>query len=129
MQKSDRTLPLVREQLDLPATWENLRKIHIPLGYATQKALIEIGAMLLSFLVAAIPILIILSLTFREFMHVIKPITVVTALRSIMYIALVVSGIWIFSRAILPQSLDRLRLLLRSILPLAFGLSLTLAGG
>lgn len=129
MQKTDEAYTPVREQLDLPVNRENLMKIHIPLGYATGKACLELGAMLLAFLLAVVPILIVLSLTFRDFMHVIKPITTDTALRSIMYIAMVVSGLWLFSRAFLPASLGRLRFLLRSILPLTYGLTFTLAGG
>ena len=118
-----------REDLDLPVTWRTLNEVHIPLSYAYQKISSQVLRQILVFVLAFIPVSIFLAMTFRPFMHEIKPLIYDTAIRANIYVSLVVVSLWLLSRLRYRTSLKRLQLLLHIIPVLWITLQTTFAWG
>lgn len=118
-----------REDLDLPVTWQTLNEVHIPLSFAFRKVLYEVGLQIVVFILATIPVALLSGMTFRPFMHAIKPWIDDVAIRSNIYIAVVVVSLWILSRLICRTSLKRLKFLLHLIPVLLMNLQMTFSYG
>ena len=104
-----------REDLNEPVTWQALNEIHIPLAYAYQKVLSQVLRQILVFVLGFIPVGFVLTMSFRPFMHEIKPLIYDTAIRANIYIAVVVVSLWLLSRLRYRSSLKRLQFLLHII--------------
>ena len=109
--------PFCREDLNQPVTWQAVNEVHIPLRFALEKICWQVFYQILVFAAALIPMNIILSMTFRPFMHTIKPFIYDTAVRANIYIAVVVVSLWLLSRIRYRTSLKRLLFLLH-IMPI-----------
>ncbi len=118
-----------REDLDQPVTWQALNEVHIPLPYALEKIVSQVVRQILVFALAFIPLNFILTMTFRPFMHSIKPLIYDTAIRSNIYIAVVVVSLWGLSRLRYRTSLKRLQFLLHIIPILLVTLQMTFSWG
>ena len=118
-----------REDLDLPVNWQTINEVHIPLSYACRKILGQVVRQFVVFIVAMIPLNIALLLTFRPFMHEIKPLVYNMEIRANIYIAVVVVLLWLLSRLCCRTSLKRLQFLLHIIPILSLNLLSVFAGG
>lgn len=121
--------PFCREDLNQPVTWQALNEVHIPLRYALEKVFSQVVRQILVFALAFIPFNFILAMTFRPFMHAIKPLIYDTAMRSNIYIAVVVVSLWSLSRFRYRASLKRLLFLLHIIPILLITLQMTFSWG
>ncbi|MFK7911384.1 MAG: hypothetical protein AB8F34_12405 [Akkermansiaceae bacterium] len=106
-----------------------MNEVHIPLAYAFEKALTQVVRQIVVFAMAIIPMTIILGMTFRPFMHAIKPSVYDTAIRSNIYIAALVVSLWLLSRLACRTSLKRLQFLLHIIPVSLITLQMTFSGG
>ena len=124
-----RTPPFCREDLNQPVTWQTLNAVSIPLSYALENVLSQVVRQIVVFALAVIPMSFILAMTFRPFMHAIKPLIYDTAIRSNIYIAVVVVSLWLLSRMRYRTSLKRLQFLLHIIPVSLITLQMTFSGG
>ena len=104
-----------REDLDLPVTWQTLNEVHIPLSFAIEKMGRQIYRQMVVFILAIIPLFLIFTMTFRPFMHEIKPLIYDIEIRANIYVAVVVVSIWLLSRLRYRSSLKRLQFMLHII--------------
>lgn len=118
-----------REDLNEPVSWQALNEIQIPLAYAFQKALSQVLRQILVFFLAFIPMRVLLTISFRPFMHDIKPLIDDTAIRANIYVAVVVVSLWLLSRLRYRASLKRLQFLLHIIPVLWISLQVVFSWG
>jgi len=104
-----------REDLDEPVTWRTLNEVHIPLSFAYQKILSQAIRQILTFGLSFIPMGLFLAMTFRPFMHGIKPLIYNVEIRANIFVAVVVVSLWLLSRLRYRTSLKRLQFLLHVI--------------
>jgi len=117
------------QALTLPATWENLSKVNLPLAGVAGKAFKQLALQMLLFVPITLVFGIIAEVTFREFMHGAKMITPEVELRATVWIALMVGSFWLLSRLTLKTRLNRLKALFHLILPVYVVILGVFAGG
>ena len=106
-----------------------MNEIHIPLSYACDKIFSQVVRQILVFVLGIIPMSFAMMVTFRPFMHAIKPLIADTSIRSVIYIAVVVVLLWLLSRLRYRTSLKRLQFLLHIIPVLFLSLLTAFSGG
>ena len=104
-----------REDLELPVTWRSLSEVHIPLSYAVRKMGVQLVVQLAAFMAGAFVLILVMEGTFRPAMHAMKPYLADVDLRMDIYVAMVVVGLWLFSRICFKKRLHRLQCLLHLI--------------
>ena len=129
MIKESYTVPFHADLLRVPITWHTLKTSYIPLGFFLEKALKHLGFMIGHSILAVIPFTFLSSLTFRPFMHALKPYHEGIPLRFALFITTVMLILWLLNRLIHRKSEDRLKTFLHLLPAIYLATGYTAAGG